>query len=140
MPRAPHDGPHSGAARQATATASPTYTMADLPGAWPLLGHMPALARDPLAFLAGLSDHGDLVRIKVGSQTAYAVCHPELVQRFLVEDRTFDKGGPVYDRLREITGDGLGTCPATAHRRQRRMIQPLFHRDAPPSRSPGPGT
>ena len=118
---------------RATDTTSPTYTMADRPGALPLLGHTPALVRDPLKFLAGLSGHGDLVRIRVGPHTAYAVCHPDLVQRFLAEDRTFDKGGPVYDRLREIAGDGLGTCPAAAHRRQRRMIQPLFHRDRLPA-------
>ncbi|MGP4052984.1 cytochrome P450 [Streptomyces sp. 2A115] len=106
--------------------------MTTLPGALPLLGHVPRFARNPLDFLASLSTHGDLVRIKLGPHTAYAVCHPTLVHELLVADRTFDKGGPVYDKLREFGGNGLGTCPAAEHRRQRRMIQPVFHRDRMP--------
>ncbi|MEU0400853.1 hypothetical protein ABZ318_11480 [Streptomyces sp. NPDC006197] len=46
----------------------------------------------------------------------------------LVDDRLFDKGGPLYDRLREAGGSGPATCPARDHRRQRRLIQPAFHR------------
>ncbi|WP_371574246.1 cytochrome P450 [Streptomyces sp. NBC_01314] len=106
--------------------------MAALPGALPLLGHAPLFARKPLDFLASLSAHGDLVRLKLGTETAYAVCHPTLVHQLLVADRTFDKGGPIYDKLREFGGNGLGTCPAAAHRSQRRRIQPAFHRDRMP--------
>ncbi len=118
--------------QETTTAAAPSYTKTVRPGALPLLGHAPQFARKPLDFLASLSAHGDLVRIKLGSHTAYAVCHPALVHQLLVADRTFDKGGPIYDKLRDIGGNGLGTCPAAAHRRQRRRIQPVFHRDRMP--------
>ncbi|MEU2910023.1 hypothetical protein ACWCQ0_13200 [Streptomyces massasporeus] len=37
------------------------------------------------------------------------VCHPELVHRMLRDTRTFDKGGPQYERLRALMGDGVVT-------------------------------
>ncbi|SQE00590.1 MULTISPECIES: cytochrome P450 [unclassified Parafrankia] len=103
------------------------------PGAWPALGHLAVLARDPLAFLSSLPAHGDLLRIRLGPVSAVVVCDPELTRTVLIEDRTFDKGGPLFDRAREIAGNGLVTCLHDEHRRQRRLAQPAFHR----SRLPG---
>ncbi|MFF7993952.1 cytochrome P450 [Kitasatospora xanthocidica] len=108
------------------------FTAATAPGGLPLLGHVPAFIRRPFDFVAGLPAHGDLVRLRLGPLDAYVACHPELVRRLLTEDRTYDKGGLVLDKAREIFGDGLATCPAAAHRRQRRMLQPAFHRDRLP--------
>ncbi|MEV7775098.1 cytochrome P450 [Kitasatospora sp. NPDC086791] len=103
------------------------FTAATAPGGLPLLGHAAAFVRRPLDFVAGLPAHGDLVRLRLGPRDAYVVCHPELVRRLLAEDGTYDKGGLVLDRARELLGDGLATCPATAHRRQRRLLEPAFH-------------
>ncbi|MFI1869776.1 cytochrome P450 [Streptomyces jumonjinensis] len=110
-----------------------SYTMASAPGALPLLGHTLAFAHKPLEFISGLPAHGDLVRVKLGPLTVHVVCHPDLVHRVLTEDRVFDKGGPVFEKLREVGGDGVISCPAQAHRRQRRLVQPAFHR----ARMPG---
>ncbi|WP_189382388.1 cytochrome P450 [Streptosporangium nondiastaticum] len=98
------------------------------PGALPLLGHSVKLIRDPLGFLESLPAHGGLVEIRLGPVPGYVVCHPALCHQVLVDDQTFDKGGPVIDAVRELVGDGLGTCAHTAHRRQRRLTQPAFHR------------
>ncbi|MEU9999137.1 cytochrome P450 [Streptomyces sp. NPDC050848] len=106
--------------------------MTALPRALPLLGHAPWFALKPLDFLKSLSSHGDLVRIRLGPLTACVVCHPTLVHQLLLADRAFDKGGLLYDKLREVAGNGVGTCPASAHRRQRRRVQPAFHRDRMP--------
>ncbi|MFE7636897.1 cytochrome P450 [Kitasatospora sp. NPDC057518] len=108
------------------------FTAATAPGGLPLLGHAPALLHHPHEFVAGLPAHGDLVRLRLGPLRAYVVCHPELVRRMLTDDQTFDKGGPLLDKAREVLGNGLATCPAAAHRRQRRMLQPAFHRDRLP--------
>lgn len=102
-------------------------------GMFPFLGCGIALLRRPLEFLRSLPAHGDLVEIRLGLQRAWVVCHPELVQRMLRDTRTFDKGGPLYDRLRALMGDGVVTCPAAEHRRQRRLVQPAFR----PSRVAG---
>ncbi|MED7950623.1 cytochrome P450 [Streptomyces sp. BE303] len=109
--------------------ALPTFTPGSrrAPGALPLLGHAWQLQRRPLAFLRSLPRHGDLVEIGLGPRRAYAVCHPDLVRQVLTDARTFDKGGPIYDKLRQLLGNGLGTSAREPHRRQRRMIQPVFH-------------
>ncbi|MFC5666606.1 cytochrome P450 [Kitasatospora misakiensis] len=98
------------------------------PGALPLIGHLLPLLRDPLGFVSSLPAHGDLVHIRLGPMPALTVCTPELTRQILLDDSTFDKGGPFYDRLREAVGNGLASCPHTAHRRQRRLVQPAFHR------------
>ncbi|GHF65229.1 cytochrome P450 [Streptomyces mashuensis] len=103
------------------------------PGAWPLVGHAPALLRDPLGFLASLPAHGDLVAVRIGPFRAVVVCDPALTRQVLADDRTYDKGGPIVDRAAEAIGRGLGTCPHSEHRRQRRLTQPAFH----PSRMAG---
>jgi cytochrome P450 len=99
-----------------------------VPGALSVIGHIPQLLRDPLAFLTSLPAHGDLVRIRLGPVEAIVVCDPELTRQVLIDDRTFDKGGPLFTRLQEVIGDGLATCPHSRHRRQRRLTQPSFHR------------
>ncbi|MEU2653692.1 cytochrome P450 [Streptomyces sp. NPDC007325] len=108
-------------------------TAVTAPGAVPVLGHLPAFLASPLRFLRGLPAHGDLVEVRLGPQRVLFVCDPALTRELLTHDRVFDKGGPVYERMREVGGNGLATCPATDHRRQRRLIQPAFH----PTRLPG---
>ncbi|MFD7663830.1 cytochrome P450 [Streptomyces sp. NPDC059788] len=111
---------------------SATLTFGAAPGAVPLLGHIPAIGRSSLDFMAALPAHGDLVRIRLGPWPAYVVCHPTLIHQVLVDDRLFDKGGPTYDKLREVGGNGLVTCEHRYHRRQRRLVQPAFHRNRLP--------
>ncbi|MGI5347064.1 cytochrome P450 [Streptomyces sp. CA-250714] len=101
--------------------------VAQAPGAIPVLGHLPAFLRAPLAFLRSLPAHGQLVEIRLGRKPIVVVCDPELTRTVLVRDRVFDKGGPLFERLREAGGQGLATCPSGEHRRQRRLIQPAFH-------------
>lgn len=96
-------------------------------GAWPLLGHGPALYRRPLSLLESLPRHGRLVRIRMGPSTVIVVCDPELTDRMLREDQVYDKGGPLFEKARESMGNGLVTCPHAEHRRQRRLCQPAFH-------------
>ncbi|MDT0444569.1 cytochrome P450 [Streptomyces johnsoniae] len=108
---------------------STEFTHAIAPGALPVLGHAPHLMRDPLKFLGSLSGHGDLVTIRLGPRRAYVPCHPEILRHMLVDYRTFDKGGPLYERAREVFGESLGLCPHARHRHQRRMLQPAFGAD-----------
>ncbi|GGW64051.1 cytochrome P450 [Streptomyces caelestis] len=102
------------------------WTVGTAPGIFPSISHGIALFRRPLEFLNSLPARGDLVEIRLGPQRAWMVCHPELVHRMLRDSRTFDKGGPQYERLRALMGGGVVTCPHAEHRRQRRMLQPTF--------------
>ncbi|GAA4794059.1 cytochrome P450 [Streptomyces ziwulingensis] len=111
---------------QALPGPDPVWTAGTAPGIFPFLGHATALFRRPLDFLETLPAHGDLVEIRLGPRRAWVVCEPRLVHRMLMDPATFDKGGPLYDRLRGLMGDGLVTCRQDDHRRQRRLLQPAF--------------
>ncbi|MEJ2856043.1 MULTISPECIES: cytochrome P450 [unclassified Saccharothrix] len=97
------------------------------PGRWPVVGHAWPMMRDPVRFTGGLSGFGDLVEVRLGPVRAVVPCHPELLWRVLTDDRVFDKGGPLFDRVRATIGNGVGSCPHAQHRRQRRLIQPSLH-------------
>ncbi|MFF3905210.1 cytochrome P450 [Streptomyces sp. NPDC001848] len=112
-------------------TAKPTaadrsWRIGTAPGALPLLGHVPALWRRPLEFLASLPAHGDLVEVRLGPSRAYLAAHPELVREVLLNPRVFDKGG-VFDKARQLLGNSLSVSRGEEHRFQRRLIQPAFH-------------
>ncbi|MFJ4188259.1 cytochrome P450 [Kitasatospora sp. NPDC089509] len=114
-----------------SATAS-AATAVRAPGALPVLGHLGPFLASPLGFLRSLAALGDLVEVQLAHQRVLVVCEPTLTRELLTHDRAFDKGGPLYERMRELAGNGLATCPAADHRRQRRLIQPTFHRSRLP--------
>jgi cytochrome P450 len=94
-----------------------------------VVGHALSLLRDPWAFLTSLTAlNSGLVRIRLGPWTVIAVCDADLTHKVLSNDRIFDKGGPLFDVARTALGDNVITTPHHRHRRQRRMIQPAFHR------------
>ncbi|MGI5170461.1 cytochrome P450 [Spirillospora sp. CA-253888] len=99
-----------------------------VPGALPLLGHIIPIFRDHLGFLGSAAAHGDIVEIGLGPFRTLLLTDPGLTRRFLLDDRTFDKGGVFFDRHRQASGNNLVVCPHADHRRQRRMLQPAFHR------------
>ncbi|MGW6456855.1 cytochrome P450 [Streptomyces sp. NPDC055078] len=103
-----------------------------VPGALPLVGHFPQMARSGLDFFAGLYRHGDLVEFRLGRRSVVMVCDPDLARYMLLHDRVFDKDGPQWDRLRDLVGNGLVACPAAEHRSQRRLMQPTFQRSCMP--------
>ena len=99
------------------------------PGAWPLLGHIVALQRRPLALLDSLPAHGDLVEIRAGPRPAYVVCHPGLARQVLTDLRTFDRTDLAYERIRSAMGNGLASAAHQDHRRQRLVMQPAFRHE-----------
>ncbi|NKI40096.1 bifunctional albaflavenone monooxygenase/terpene synthase [Streptomyces physcomitrii] len=96
-----------------------------VPGGAPLLGHAWNLVRDPLDFLSRLRDHGEVVRLRLGPRTAYAVTAPELVGA-LLKSPDYEVGGPLWETLEVLLGKGVATSNGQPHRRQRRMMQPAF--------------
>ncbi|WP_432923368.1 cytochrome P450 [Microbispora sp. CA-135349] len=115
------------------APATPSYRFVVAPGALPVLGHAVHLWRRPLEFLAALPPRGDLAEVRLGPRKAYLACHPDVVMWMLQRSRTFDKGGPLFEKARLLVGNGLVASEWEDHRVQRRMLQPAFHH----SRMPG---
>ncbi|MFF0793127.1 cytochrome P450 [Streptomyces spiralis] len=105
-------------------------------GAVPLLGHGLKLARDPLAFLSGLRDHGDVVRLRLGPKTVYAVTAPALTGAVALSP-DYIIAGPLWESLESLLGrQGVATANGAQHRRQRRTIQPAFRLDVIPEYGP----
>jgi epi-isozizaene 5-monooxygenase len=96
-------------------------------GARPVLGHAGRMLRDPLGFLESLGDHGDVVMIRLGRKTMYAVCTPDLVGELLTKRaQSTIIGGPLWETLEDLIGQGVATSNGAVHRRHRRLIQPAF--------------
>ncbi|MGW1543162.1 bifunctional albaflavenone monooxygenase/terpene synthase [Streptomyces sp. NPDC002309] len=95
-------------------------------GGVPLLGHGWKLARDPLAYMSQLRDHGDVVRLRLGPKTVYAVTAPALTGAIALSP-DYEIAGPLWESLEGLLGkEGVATANGPRHRRQRRTIQPAF--------------
>ncbi|MEU9304553.1 cytochrome P450 [Streptomyces sp. NPDC048269] len=99
-----------------------------VPGRLPLLGHALQLWRQPIAFLESLRDHGGIVRLDIGTWPVHVLTDPDHVHAVLVQQAQRFGRGRVFDRLRPMFGNGIVTTDGEFHRKQRRMIQPAFHR------------
>ncbi|MGQ0646882.1 MAG: cytochrome P450 [Gemmatimonadaceae bacterium] len=87
------------------------------------------LMRDPLGFFTQVArNHGDVVQVRLGKEQVYLISHPDFVREVLVTNQRNFKKGRALERARILLGDGLLTSEGDMHRRQRRMIQPEFHR------------
>lgn len=105
------------------------YVYPDGPKGMPVLGHLLAFRRDPIAFLMSIREkYGDIVRFKIGTQDLFLFSHPDLIRDVLVTNhRNFVKGRGLTWAKR-LLGQGLLTSEGEFHRRQRRLAQPAFHR------------
>lgn len=100
-----------------------------LPGMLPCLGHAARLLRDPLGLIRDGHQVGPVVRVMLGTRTVYLLTRADLVRVLLANaDGAFDKGGPVMNAVRGLLGNGLLTCTADDHARQRPMMQVAFQR------------
>ncbi len=106
---------------------TPAPTLSRMRG-FPLLGHVPHLLLRPLNFLDSLRHHGDIVVIRLGTKPVYMVNRPDLITRVLIEDAANYDKGVQFDKLRPLLGNGLVMSEGSFHLRQRRLVQPLFHR------------
>jgi cytochrome P450 len=85
-----------------------------------------AFRRDPIGLLERSAAFGDVALLRTPRYPTFLLNHPDLVWDVLVTDnRSFHKG-PTIEAARRVLGDGLLTSEGEHHRRQRRLIQPLF--------------
>ena len=88
-----------------------------------------AFRRDPLGLLERLATYGDVVRLRVPRGDAYLLNHPDLVRGVLVNDHREFRKGPTIQAAKLLLGESLLTSEGEHHRRQRRLIQPMFHHE-----------
>jgi cytochrome P450 len=96
-----------------------------------LLGSIPAIQRDRVQFLVDLRrDYGDIVRIRLGPYSAVVIFHPDAIQRILQDNhKNYSKETRTYASLSLLVGNGLVTSNGDFWLRQRRLMQPAFHRN-----------
>ena len=92
-------------------------------------GHIRAFWRDRTGFLAKQAALGDVSFLRMGPQAVYFINHPDLIRDLLVVNADKFVKGRALQRTKVLLGDGLLTNEGAAHLRQRRMIQPSFHRN-----------
>jgi cytochrome P450 len=115
-------------ARVFVTATDPNSPVPRAPGAAPLLGHSVQLLRNPMRFLRRMRDLGDVVVISVGREQVVVVNDPVLIRQIMVVDsKKFDKGA-LFEKASAVLGNGLITSSGEFHLRQRRLMQPAFHR------------
>jgi cytochrome P450 len=96
----------------------------------PLLGSAGVIRRDPLAAYTDMArQYGDVVRVRFLIWPTYLLFHPDAVRHVLQEKHSnYGKDLYTYRMLKPVVGNGLVTNDGPSWLRQRRLMQPLFHR------------
>jgi cytochrome P450 len=96
----------------------------------PLIGILPEFRKNAPEFLQKTARaHGDIVHIRLGPQHAYVISNPEWIKDILITHQTNFTKSRMLERAKVLLGEGLLTSEAEFHKRQRRLVQPAFHRD-----------
>jgi cytochrome P450 len=86
--------------------------------------------RDRLAYFTALArDYGDVSHLRLAGEHLVLLTHPTHVRDVLMVNQRQFKKGRALERAKPLLGEGLLTSEQDAHLRQRRLIQPAFHRD-----------
>jgi cytochrome P450 len=99
--------------------------------------HLAGMALDAPHFLQRQArTHGAITPLRLGRGSTVLITDPDTSRAILVDERAFGKGlgsaNPEIEGkspLRLVLGNGLLTSQGEHHRRQRRLIQPAFHRE-----------
>ena len=85
---------------------------------------------NPLDFFTSLArTYGDISTYRMAGEQLFLVNEPRLIRDILVtHNRNFTKSRGL-ERTKRLLGQGLLTSEGAMHLRQRRLMQPAFHRD-----------
>ncbi|UQA56522.1 cytochrome P450 [Polyangium aurulentum] len=101
------------------------------PRGLPLVGALPAMLREGVFEYVERCwrSYGDMFQIPTtGRSRMVFISHPDALERVLANTDLYLKDKN-YDPVRPLLGDGLVTSSGDAWRAQRKLIQPVFHRN-----------
>lgn len=97
----------------------------------PFLGHLLSIKNEGIHFYERMfRENGDALRIKILNKTYYLFLHPDHNKEILVDKADVFIKGKQYRQLRLILGNGLLTSSGLQWSKQRRMLNPLFGKEA----------
>ena len=112
--------------------ARPSIRRAELPPGppeMPLIGKAFRIRSDFVGLIREAAAYGDVSTVSVNPVLICLVNRPDLIREVLVtSQRRTAKGANIRDTLRWMWGNGLLASTGAFHLRQRRLIQPRFHR------------
>ena len=112
-----------------TIALAPDYKPVPGPSSWFPGATFLKFRRDPLKFFTETHrEFGDIAKFNFGPQQIFLVSHPDWIEDVLVTSAKKFQKGVALQRAKRLLGEGLLTSEGQAHLRQRRTIQPLFHR------------
>jgi cytochrome P450 len=90
---------------------------------------LPQLRSDPIRTFRDAADrYGDLVHLKAGPHHGFLLTDPADIKHVLQDNARNYHKSPLFERLRDVVGNGLLTSEDSFWLRQRRLAQPAFHR------------
>ena len=96
----------------------------------PILGVLPEFRKHPPEFLLGVArKYGDIARLKLANQDMYLISNPDWIRDIFITHQANFRKSRMLERARVLLGDGLLTSEGAFHTRQRRLVQPAFHRE-----------
>ena len=99
------------------------------PSGLPLVGQAFRLRFDLIGLLQEAATYGDVSTVAVNPILIYLVNHPELNREILVtQHQKTGRSATAFETVRWMMGDGLVASTGAFHLKQRRLIQPRFHR------------
>jgi len=101
------------------------------PKGWPFLGSLLEMRKNPMTLMMQAAlGYGGIAQIKLGPERAFLVSDPDFL-KYVYQDhvKNFVKQTKAWRMFRLIFGEGLLTSDGELWRRQRRLMQPSFHRE-----------
>lgn len=99
------------------------------PKGLPIIGNLPTLISSPARLVATAAQgYGDVVLLLKWPFKVYLLNHPDYIREVLVTHNQDFIQGRVHQSMKLALGEGLITSEGEFHLRQRRLIQPAFHR------------
>jgi len=83
---------------------------------------------NPLRFLEEVARHGPVAQFRIGSQRIFVLSDPDGIEDVLITRASSFAKGRALERAKRTLGEGLLTSEGAFHLRQRRLVQPAFHK------------
>jgi len=92
------------------------------------MGSLSDIQHDRLNFMVELVKYGPVARFRAGPASFIQISSPDGIQHVLVTNNAnYDKRASAFGPLRDLIGNGLLLSDGDFWRKQRRLMQPVFH-------------